>query len=90
MACVAVTEGTNNGKFIHHLRGLRDFLANLQARHVGGDRVERAANVTGRIGLQVEGVNGAQATLEKHVDEGHIVLGLVGLACYLCLKQLCE
>ena len=47
-------------------------LADLDAGDVGGDRLELAAELGRGVGLQVEGVDGAQPAVQEEEDERDI------------------
>src|SRR5207237_4193127 len=54
---------------VHPLRELRENLADLNPRDVGGDRLELAADLAGRIRLQVPHVLVGRAAGEEDVDD---------------------
>ena len=69
---ISMGEGANLGELLHDAGDAREVFADSNAGEVGGDGAEVAADVGGSVGLEVEGVDGAQAALEEDVDEGEV------------------
>ncbi len=53
---LAVRHRADDGELVHHLRQLRQMLANLETIDVGVDRLELATNLTRRVHLQIDHV----------------------------------
>lgn len=70
VSTIGVTDGANDGKFVHHLRDTRKQLTDLNARHTRTDGVEFAANFSWRIRFQVPHVEVGRSTWKIDVDHG--------------------
>jgi hypothetical protein len=75
----AAHDGADDDKLVHHLRHLGELLANLDARDVGADRVELAANFHRRVGFQVPHVKVRRAAGEIDIDNGPVRVADAGL-----------
>jgi hypothetical protein len=81
---VMVAEGTDERELVHLLGDARQVLANLDAAYIGVDRLELAAELGGRVGLEVPGVHRAETAMEENEDERNVrwplaLLGGAGL-----------
>ena len=73
---VVVAERPHQRELVHLRRDLRQQVADLQAGDLRLRRVELAAELRGRVGLQVERVEVALPAVQEHEDERHVLLGL--------------
>ena len=87
MARVAVCERPHQRKLVHHFRRLGNVLADMGARHVGADGIERAADFTRRLGLHIKSINRTKAALEENENEINVALRFVDVPLRRCLKQ---
>ena len=63
-------------------------LADLDAGDIGGDRLELAAELRRRIGLEVEGIDGTQPAVQKEKDQRDIARRLAVIrGASLALQQ---
>ena len=69
---VVMAERADQRELVHLPGRARQVLADLDAGHVGGDGLELAAKLGGRVGLQVPGVDGAQAAVQEQEDQRDI------------------
>ena len=67
-------EGANDRELVHHLRDVGHQFADLDAGHFGLDRLEVAANVGGRVHLQVEHILVRRPAGQVDHDAGFVTL----------------
>ena len=73
MFVVNAAERADQREFIADGREFRHEMADLHPRHVGGNRMEFAANLRRRIGLEIEGVDMRRTALQIDIDDRVIV-----------------
>src|SRR5262245_63675001 len=76
MVSFARGTGTDNGILVCLSSGKRQVLANLNARHIGGDGLKRPANLRRRIGLHVERIELRGSTTLPEENAGDFRLAL--------------
>ena len=69
VARIVVPERADQRDLVHLPGEPRQVLADRDARHVGRDRPELAAELGRGVGLQVPGVDGAQAAVQEDEDQ---------------------
>ena len=81
---IAVSEGPDDRELVHLASQFWQVLADLDAGHVGGDRVERTAELLGSIRFHVPGVDRAQPAGKKQDDQRRVVSrdGFLGLPIF--------
>src|SRR5262249_42988903 len=65
----------NNCTLVHACGELREHFADPDTRHAGVDRLELAADLDGRLGLDVPQVLVGRAAAEEDVDDGLLARG---------------
>ena len=77
---VVVPERADQRELVHLPADARQVLADADAGDVGVDRLELAAELGRRIGLQVPGVDGAEPAVQEQEDQRNVLrrLPLVG------------
>jgi len=89
MVAVAADDGADDGILVGQLRQLRQMLADLDARDVGGDGLELTADLRRGVHLQVEHVLMARsARQEDHDDRLVLVAGRTDAGRGLGLEHL--
>ena len=68
--------GADNGKLISALGHVWHQLADMRARHVGRDGPQLAANLRGRVGLEIKHVDVARPAEHPQEDAVHLALWL--------------
>src|SRR5262249_16740852 len=62
--------GANDGELVHHGRYLREYFADLNARHASRDGLELAADFLGSVGLDLPHILMRRAASKEDVDDG--------------------
>src|SRR5207253_5019437 len=62
-------DGADDGELVHQAGDTREDLADLDAGHRGGDRLELAADLGGGLGLDLPQVLVGRAAAEEDVDD---------------------
>ena len=78
MRAVGIGQRADERELVGHLREAGEQLANLHAGDVRGDGSELAANLAGRIRLEVEHVNVRRPARQINVDDGLVRLARAG------------
>ena len=69
-----VIDGADQRHLVHHRRQPGEDLGDLDARHLGRDRPERPADLLGRIGLHVPGVELRRAADQEQQDAVEVAI----------------
>ena len=85
---LAVGDAADDGELVHDLGGQGQVLADVNAGDAGGDGVELAAKLAGRVGLRVPGLVLRRAAALVEDDDGVLALGGTGLGLRLGAEKI--